>query len=41
MEIRKAAEAVTSGAPTAMQLEQINSLAKTRLHGVRVFPAAV
>lgn len=37
MEIRKAAEAVTSGAPTAMQLEQINSLAKTRLNGEQVY----
>ena len=37
MEIRKAAEALTSGAPTAMQLEQINSLAKTRLNGEQVY----
>ena len=37
MEIRKAAEAVTSGAPTALQLEQINSLAKTRLNGEQVY----
>ena len=37
MEIRKAAEAVTSGAPTTMQLEQINSLAKTRLNGEQVY----
>lgn len=37
MEIRKAAEAVTSGAPTAMQLEQINALAKTRLNGEQVY----
>ena len=37
MEIRKASEAVTSGAPTAMQLEQINALAKTRLNGEQVY----
>ena len=37
MEIRKAAEAVTSGAPTAMQLEQINALAKSRLNGEQVY----
>ena len=37
MEIRKAAEAVTSGAPTAMQLERINALAKTRLNGEQVY----
>ena len=37
MEIRKAAEAVTSGAPTAIQLEQINSFAKTRLNGEQVY----
>ena len=37
MEIRKAAEAVTSGAPTAMQPEQINALANTRLNGEQVY----
>ena len=37
MEIRKAAQAHTSGAPTAMQLEQINALAKTRLNGEQVY----
>lgn len=37
MEIRKASEAVTSGAPTAMQLERINALAKTRLNGEQVY----
>ena len=37
MEIRKASEAVTSGAPTAMQLERINALAKSRLNGEQVY----
>lgn len=37
MEIRKAAEAVTSGAPTANQLEAINALTKTRLNGEQVY----
>jgi len=37
MEIRKAAEAVSSGVPTAMQLEAINALAKTRLNGEQVY----
>ncbi|MDY3225649.1 MAG: hypothetical protein SOW84_07230 [Candidatus Faecousia sp.] len=37
MEVRKAAQAVTSGAPTAMQLEQINALAKSRLNGEQVY----
>lgn len=41
MEIRKAAQAVTSGAPTAMQLEQINALAKTRLNGEQVYVFSV
>ena len=41
MEIRKAAEAVTSGAPTAVQLEQINALAKTRLNGEQVYVFSV
>lgn len=37
MEIRKAAETVSSGAPTAAQLETINALAKTRLNGEQVY----
>lgn len=37
MEIRKAAEAAASGAPTAAQLEAINALAKTRLNGEQVY----
>ena len=37
MEIRKAAEAVNSGAPTAVQLEEINALAKARLNGEQVY----
>lgn len=37
MEIRKAAEATSSGAPTAVQLEAINALAKTRLNGEQVY----
>lgn len=37
MEIRKAAETVSSGAPTAAQLEAINTLAKTRLNGEQVY----
>ena len=37
MEIRKAAEAASSGAPTAAQLEAINALAKTRLNGEQVY----
>ena len=37
MEVRKAAQAHTSGAPTAMQLERINALAKTRLNGEQVY----
>jgi len=37
MEIKKAAEAVTGGVPTAMQLEAINNLAKTRLNGEQVY----
>lgn len=37
MEIRKAAEAASSGAPTAAQLEEINALAKTRLNGEQVY----
>lgn len=37
MEIRKAAQAVATGAPTAAQLEAINALAKTRLNGEQVY----
>ena len=37
MEIRKAVETVSSGAPTAAQLEAINALAKTRLNGEQVY----
>ena len=37
MEIKKAAEAVRSGAPTAMQLEAINAQAKARLNGEQVY----
>lgn len=37
MEIRKAAETVSSGAPTAAQLEEINALTKARLNGEQVY----
>ena len=37
MEIKKAAEAVSSGMPTAMQLEAINAQAKARLNGDQVY----
>ena len=37
MEIKKAAEAVSSGMPTAMQLEAINAQAKARLNGEQVY----
>ena len=37
MQIRKAAEAVNSGAPTGVQLEAINALAKVRLNGEQVY----
>ena len=37
MEIRKATEAVSSGEPTAVQLEAINALAKARLNGKQVY----
>lgn len=37
MQIRKATEAVNSGAPTAVQLEAINALAKARLNGEQVY----
>ena len=37
MEIKKAAEAVSNGMPTAMQLEAINAQAKARLNGEQVY----
>ena len=37
MEIRKAAEAASSGAPTSAQLEAINALTKARLNGEQVY----
>ena len=37
MQIRKATEAVNSGAPTAVQLEAINAQAKARLNGDQVY----
>lgn len=37
MEIRKATQAVATGAPTAAQLEAINALAKTRLNGEQIY----
>ena len=37
MEIKKATEAVNSGAPTAVQLEAINAQAKARLNGEQVY----
>jgi len=37
MQIRKATEAVNSGAPTAVQLEAINAQAKARLTGEQVY----
>ena len=37
MEIKKATEAVSSGVPTAVQLEAINALAKARLNGEQVY----
>ena len=37
MEIRKAAETVSSGAPTAAQLEAINALTKASLNGEQVY----
>ncbi len=37
MEIKKATEAVKSGAPTAVQLEAINAQAKARLNGEQVY----
>lgn len=37
MNIQKEAQTTTSGAPTAVQLEAINNLAKTRLNGEQVY----
>lgn len=37
MEIKKATEAVSSGVPTAVQLEAINAQAKARLNGEQVY----
>lgn len=37
MRVTKAAEAMSGGAPTAVQLEKINLLAKTRLNGEQVY----
>lgn len=37
MEVKKATEAVSSGVPTAVQLEAINAQAKTRLNGEQVY----
>ena len=37
MEIRKEAQAGVGGAPSAMQLEKINALAKARLNGEQVY----
>ena len=37
MEIRKEAQAASSGVPTAVQLERINALAKARLNGEQVY----
>ena len=37
MRVTKAAEAMSGGAPTAVQLEKINTLAKTRLNGEQVY----
>ena len=41
MEVKKAAEAVGGGVPTAMQLEKINALAKARLNGEQVYVFSV
>jgi len=41
MQIRKAAEAVCGGVPTAVQLEAINTLAKARLNGEQVYVFSV
>jgi len=37
MEVKKAAEALGSGVPSAVQLEKINTLAKARLNGEQVY----
>lgn len=37
MRVTKAAEAISGGAPTAVQLEKINALAKTRLNGEQIY----
>ena len=37
MQIKKAAEAINSGAPTAVQLEAINAQAKAQLSGEQVY----
>lgn len=37
MRVTKAAEAISGGTPTAVQLEKINTLAKTRLNGEQVY----
>ena len=41
MEIKKAAEALGGGVPTALQLEKINALAKARLNGEQVYVFSV
>ena len=41
MDIKKAAEALNSGAPTAVQLEAINAQAKARLNGEQVYVFSV
>lgn len=37
MRVTKSAEAISGGAPSAVQLEKINALAKTRLNGEQVY----
>ena len=37
MRVTKAAEAISGGTPTAVQLEKINTMAKTRLNGEQVY----
>ena len=37
MQIKKAAEALSSGAPTAMQLESINAQAKAKLTAEQIY----
>ena len=41
MDIRKGTEVVSGGQPTAVQLEAINALAKTRLNGEQVYVFSV